>query len=350
VRVTAPVGSGGLTDVMLIDAATLNGAGPSAQVTDTTHVTYTPGVVLAPDHTATIYAGSNKKHTHWLTNTGNGPDTFSLTLKSSQNWTTLLDEGPFTLAAGETEMVRVEISVPTDTQPFEVDVTTITATAGAGGVSATATDTTTVDCISISNPGFDLTPSTVIANRPVTFTGRVAAGSPPVTYTWDFDDDTVVQTGNPVAHTFANTGTYTVMMTATNICPSTKMITRTVDVVNAPDITLNPTLLDVSQLVDEVVTHTLTIGNEGTKNLTWNVTETPTRTWLSELPTSGSVGPSGDEDISAVFDSSGLSEGVYTTTLQIASNDPDELFVMVPVTMTVEESIDVYLPLIMRNG
>jgi PKD repeat protein len=214
-------------------------------------------------------------------------------------------------------------------------VTTITATAGAGGVSATATDTTTVDCISISNPGFDLTPSTVIANRPVTFTGRVAAGSPPVTYTWDFDDDTVVQTGNPVAHTFANTGTYTVMMTATNICPSTKMITRTVDVVNAPDITVDPLQFDVRLLTDRITTDTLTIGNQGTVALSWNMTETLTRTWLSESLLGGSVAPSGERVVDMVFDSSGLSEDVYTTTLRIGSNDPDEGLVMVPVTMTV---------------
>ncbi|HDP90338.1 MAG TPA: PKD domain-containing protein, partial [Thioalkalivibrio sp.] len=353
VQVTAPLGSGGLTDVTVLDASTLNGAGPSAQVTDTTMVTYTPGVALGPNHDETVPAGSAIQYTHYLTNTGDGPDTFSLAMDSSQGWATLLDGGPFALLSGESAPVRVEVAVPTDTLPFEVDVTTITATAAAvGDLQATATDTTTVACISISNPGFDLTPSTVIANRPVTFTGRVAAGSPSIAYEWDFDDGSGVQSGNPMAHTFASVGAYTVVMTATNICPSTETMSKTVNVVNAPDITVNPLALDVIQGIDQVLTHTLTIGNEGTLNLSWNLTEIPTRTWLSESPVGGSVAPSSEQVVEVVFDSHGLGFGVYTTTLRIGSNDPDEPLVLVPVTMTVDivqPPPTIYLPLVMRN-
>ena len=207
-------------------------------------------------------------------------------------------------------------------------------------------------CISISNPGFDLTPSTVIISRPVTFTGRVAAGSPPITYTWDFDDGSGVHTGNPIAYTFTSTGTYMVVMTATNICPSIETMSKTVNVVNAPDITVNPLALDVIQGIDQVLTHTLTIGNEGTLNLSWNLTEIPTRTWLSESPVGGSVAPSSEQVVDVVFDSHGLSEDVYTTTLRIGSNDPDEPLVLVPVTMTVgivQPPPTIYLPLVMRN-
>ncbi len=334
VQVTAPLGSGGLTDVTVVEAATLDGAGPSAQVTDTTSVTYTPGVALGPNHDETVPAGSAIQYTHYVTNTGNGPDTFSLAMNSSRGWATLLDSGPFALASGAATPVRVEVVVPTDTLPFNVDVTVITATAEAGGVWDTAVDTTTVACEPITGANFDFTPPTVIANRPVTFTGRVAAGSPVITYTWDFDDGSGAQVGNPIAHTFASTGTYTVAMTVTNPC-STEMVTKTVNVVNAPDVTVAPPELDVVLVADQVTTHTLTVGNEGTRDLIWNLTESPTRTWLSESPVGGSVSPLDEQAVNVVFDSHGLSEDVYTTTLRIGSNDPDELLTMVPVTMTV---------------
>ncbi len=337
VQVTAPVGSGGLTDVTMVEAATLNGAGPTASVTDTTNVTYTPDVALVPNYAESVPAGNAIQYTHRLTNTGDGPDTFSLAIDSSQGWATLLDPGPFPLAAGGSAQVRVEVSVPTDTLPFVVDVTTITATAAVGGVSATATDTTTVACESIAGADFGVTPQTILVNRPVTFTGRVAGGSPTIAYAWDLDDGDGIQTGNPILHTFVSTGTYTIVMTATNPCPSTGTMSKTIAVVNAPDISVTPTTFDFVQGVGYVSTRTLTIGNGGTTNLIWNLTESPTRTWMSESPVGGSVGSSGEQVVDIVFDSNGLGLGTYTSMLRIGSNDPDEPIVSVPVTMTVTD-------------
>jgi len=64
---------------------------------------------------------------------------------------------------------------------------------------------------------------------------------------------------------------------------------------------------------------------------------------------SGSVAPAGSVPLSAEFDAAGLVEGVYTTTLHLSSNDPDTPLVVVPVTMTVGGSWDIYLPLVLRN-
>ncbi|NLG29547.1 MAG: hypothetical protein GX557_16685, partial [Chloroflexi bacterium] len=124
VVVTVPLGTGGLVDVARLTAQTLSGFGPSAAVTDTTTVGYAPGVALGPDFAQTVPPGSAIIYTHYLTNTGNGPDTFSVALTSSLGWGVLLDSGPFTLAAGDSTSVRVQVSVPTDTSALQVDVTT----------------------------------------------------------------------------------------------------------------------------------------------------------------------------------------------------------------------------------
>ena len=57
--------------------------------------------------------------------------------------------------------------------------------------------------------------------------------------------------------------------------------------------------------------------------------------WLSENPTSGTVPPGGCQDVTVTFDSSGLTPGAYTGTLQVESNDILNPVVNVPVTLTV---------------
>jgi hypothetical protein len=57
--------------------------------------------------------------------------------------------------------------------------------------------------------------------------------------------------------------------------------------------------------------------------------------WVSASPNTGSTAPGDSDDVNIVFDSTGLSTGVYTGTLCIASNDLSNLAVTVPLTLTV---------------
>jgi hypothetical protein len=57
--------------------------------------------------------------------------------------------------------------------------------------------------------------------------------------------------------------------------------------------------------------------------------------WLSENPTSGTVPPGQCADVTVTFDSTGLAAGDYFGSLAVASNDPDEPVVTVPVQLTV---------------
>ena len=57
--------------------------------------------------------------------------------------------------------------------------------------------------------------------------------------------------------------------------------------------------------------------------------------WLSVTPTSGSVAGGASTDATVTVDTAGLANGDYSANLCVASNDPDEPVVTVPVNVTV---------------
>jgi PKD repeat protein len=242
--------------------------------------------------------------------------------------------------------VRVQVTVPTDTLPLLEDVTTLTATLGA--LTAVAHDTTTVACEPIVDADFTYAPTPIAVNRSTTFTGT-AMGSLPQTYTWDFDDGTAVQAGNPTVHAFSTPGSFTVTMMVANSCTAQYSMTRAVMVYALPDLTLDPTALNVAVPLDSSTTRTIDLGNVGSADLIWSLVMTPTVTWLDVTPTNGNIAPAGSVSLGAEFDATGLPEDVYTTTLRLTSNDPDTPLVIVPVTMTVGGAWNIYLPLVLRN-
>jgi subtilisin len=57
--------------------------------------------------------------------------------------------------------------------------------------------------------------------------------------------------------------------------------------------------------------------------------------WLSVSPTSGTTAPGGSSTLTVTLDAGSLSAGTYNGMVTITSNDPDEVVVTVPVTLTV---------------
>ncbi|HHN94480.1 MAG TPA: hypothetical protein ENK17_06905, partial [Anaerolineae bacterium] len=111
VHVTIPAGVlSGTVNTALITATSAADSYLTASVADTTTVAFGPQAAFAPDHTTTNATVSTiYTYTHHLTNTGNYTDTFNLAFHSSQGWGSLLDSGPFTLEAGGTVTVRVQV-------------------------------------------------------------------------------------------------------------------------------------------------------------------------------------------------------------------------------------------------
>ncbi len=73
-----------------------------------------------------------------------------------------------------------------------------------------------VICTPISGTAFTWEPLTPTVGSPAVFTAT-AEGTAPFTFTWDFGDG-ISGTGQVVAHTYAATGTYTVMLLGQNYC------------------------------------------------------------------------------------------------------------------------------------
>ncbi len=91
-------------------------------------------------------------------------------------------------------------------------------------------------------------PSALLEGQTVTFTGTVAAGTTPITYTQDWGDQAgfTSQSGPSVVatHTFPLTATqqtYTVTLTAANVCPSSATTQQLVAV--APRVVYLPIVL-----------------------------------------------------------------------------------------------------------
>ncbi len=57
--------------------------------------------------------------------------------------------------------------------------------------------------------------------------------------------------------------------------------------------------------------------------------------WLSVSPMGGTVAPYGNTQLDVTFDATELTEGVYTGSVTVNSNDQDEASILIPVTLTV---------------
>ena len=88
---------------------------------------------------------------------------------------------------------------------------------------------------------------------------------------------------------------------------------------------LEPTELTSQLGVDEQVTHTVTVTNEGGAPMEWQLTQEgdcALPAWASLEPTSGTVEAGESQEVSLTFDSSDMSGGEYAGALCLASNDP----------------------------
>lgn len=144
VTVTVPPNTGGQTHIATITAQSQD-VSVTATAVDTTTVAANLGVIIEPDNTRIVDAGTTLVYTHTITNSGNVPDTFTLAATSSQGWLDSLTAGPFSLAANESATVFVTVTVPGGAAPAATDTTTVTvASSTALTVTDSATDVTRV--------------------------------------------------------------------------------------------------------------------------------------------------------------------------------------------------------------
>jgi PKD repeat protein len=112
----------------------------------------------------------------------------------------------------------------------------MTATNGAGAITATHDITVEGTCIPVAGLDFTVIPAEPVTGDTVTFTATMSAGTQPVFYEWDFGDGDF-GSGSVLTHTFPSKlspSTYTVMLTADNLC-SLQPLSIEKDIVVQPD-------------------------------------------------------------------------------------------------------------------
>ncbi|MBN1887910.1 MAG: PKD domain-containing protein, partial [Thermoflexales bacterium] len=172
-------------------------------------------------------------------------------------------------------------------------------------------------------------------NMPVYFTDQTTpTGGDLVTWQWEFGDGQQAY-GRVVSHTYTTAGSYTVTLTVTDACNFVGHTSLPLTVYDVPDIAVTPLALVETLGPDGQAEHVLRVDNEGTVDLTWSIADTMGASWLTVAHVSGTVASGGRMNVSVRFDAAGLSAGIYTTTLRIDSNDPDEAVVEVAVMLTV---------------
>jgi uncharacterized membrane protein len=148
VTLTVPAGSEGQVDVMQVTASSIISPAFSATVTDTTTVSGvapTAEVQIEPDYTDYGVGGETIQYVHTVTNSGSAAATFTVDAVSSQRWAPDVNPLSLNLAAGETGLVTVTVTIPTGVNVGATDVTTVTVTSQADpAVTDFAVDTTIV--------------------------------------------------------------------------------------------------------------------------------------------------------------------------------------------------------------
>jgi hypothetical protein len=127
-------------------------------------------------------------------------------------------------------------------------------------------------------------------------------------------------------------------------------------VVVTPTISVTPPSISSTLLIGTAVTHTLTISNLGTAVLEWDIHESACTApanvpWLTAAPISGTTTISATTAVTVSLNAFSLLPGNYAANVCIASNDPANPEVNVPISLTVAEKGMmwwIYVPVVVR--
>jgi len=128
-------------------------------------------------------------------------------------------------------------------------------------------DSLAVICDPVTEAEFTWEPLTPEVGRPVILSAQ-ANGSPSISFAWDLGDGSQA-TGPEVAHTYSQTGTYTLVLTATNACGEATVSHKVVVVCN-PAMGAGFTWIPLSPEVGHPVSFTATASGTIPISYTWD--------------------------------------------------------------------------------
>ena len=188
-------------------------------------------------------------------------------------------------------------------------------------------------CQHLEGLDFIYSPLAPEAGEPVRFEAQVdTTGSEPIQYTWRFGDSSMAA-GEVVTHTFAISGMYNVLLSASN-CDQMSTSIHSVLVSGTPALVLPPSALWTVEPGQDT-TQTLTLTNTGTAPLAWSLVPTGNPVWLTLPEPDGTIAPFSQQDV-PVHVSAPAITGTYSNTLIVNSNDPLLPVASLPVSLSVQ--------------
>ena len=299
---------GGYVDVTTITASSVNFISLTKQVSDTTTISSTAGVLIEPPRTGSGGPTEVVSYTHTLTNTGDGVDEFFLQVAAATppTWTvTIVPTQTGFLQPMETTTVTVLVTIPGGEPAGITHEVTIEAFALTPDASDLVTDTTTVEpgyalSLTPNNTATVLGPASVVYTHTLTNQGNVSdtvmltVTGTPLTPTWlvsvapttaimlDRLESTIVTVTVDVPAGAALGVEHVAVVTATSTNTSTVQATalNTTTIAIEAGVVVTPAAQLVITAAGTVVTYEHTIINTGNVSDTFILTATSSQGWL----------------------------------------------------------------------
>jgi CSLREA domain-containing protein len=300
--------------------ASVSGNTATSAAQDTITVLLAPGVDIAPDRSATAGPGQQIDFLHTLTNTGNGQDTFNLTVTPPAGWTFSAQPGTsITLPKGGSRAITISLTLPSGVvvSPPPYTTTVRAASASDASVSDVVTDTTTVVAAAVprlgdapaqsTNPGVGVTFTHAISNvgnLDGTFdltleglpSGWTASALAPI-FIAQSNSTSFTVTVTPTTNALAGPYTFTVRATDQAGINATDTAIDRVNVNQVARLTLGPDQSSTDP-PNTVVTYTLTLANDGNFADTIGLAASSSRGWgVRPIPPSVTLGPGASQPV-----------------------------------------------------
>jgi len=123
--------------------------------------------------------------------------------------------------------------------------------------------------------------------------------------------------------------------------PDAPDATHTFRILTHPTIVIrgkNPIEITMPPEEKETLYRAISICNEGSDTLHYDLSFQPPAPWISAFPQSGDVPTSGAQPVSLNFDTTSLGDGAYNIQIHITSNDPQQPDAAITVTLNVDHN------------
>lgn len=182
---------------------------------------------------------------------------------------------------------------------------------------------------------FTVSDALLPAYLPISFTDNSTFAS---TWFWDFGDGMTSTLQHPT-HSYAASGTYPVSLMVSNCYGHIDTITKEVMIQDIASATISPLTFSTTLVHGETISFPLEIANNGLGDLVIHVDSLLANneliSWLSITENELIIPPMESETIAILFDATQVFGGLFTTDLVLKTNDPNQLQINIPCSLTV---------------